>query len=358
MEAILNILNTISSSVPLLIISLILGADSIRAVIASLGIFDPGTTLGRIIYGKYDRAIVKTVLKDLGYSAATSDEMVLNMKKIPQSVFMANAGVSAEDAAEQLIIMLSKYMFKFSDVILYGGAKLTESNYYIDTMEISHNKEDKQKLAAIMIYLLKSEWTGKKTPEVVVTPKGGNPLFVQEVANNLHAHLIVAKSETDKSRIKLTDGAAYPRQEFFVNYEGSWFLSETKQAKSCVVVDCNTSGGTQLLDIVKEIRLINDNTKLTGTIKMQAPSNIFVLFRADTDGEDIDKKFEGHGCKIHRFFDLDEMAKEKMHALRHSCEQKGRLPSYYIEEDIKGAREIVQYLKEHSLYHYNWKKAK
>ncbi|WP_417092918.1 hypothetical protein [Intestinimonas timonensis] len=353
MEDILNIINTIISSTPLLVISLILGIDSVRAIIASLGIFNPATKVGHIIYGKYDRTIVKTALKDLGYSSATSDEMVLNMKKIPQSVFMANAGVSAENAAEQLIIMLSKYMFKFNDVILYGGSSLTKSNYYIDTMEISHNKEDKQKLAAIMIYLLQARWEGKKSPEVIVTPKGGNPLFVQEVANNLNSHLLVAKAETDKSRIKLTDEAAYPQKEFLVNYEGSWFLSETDKEKSCVVIDCNTSGGTQLLDIVKEIRLFNDKFKSSSSVKIQAPSKVFVLFRADIDGDDIDKKFEAHKCKIYRFFDLDEVAKEKMYEFKHSRKEKGRSPSYYIEDDIKGAREIIQYLQNQNLYYYD-----
>lgn len=346
-----KILINIISNVPLLIITFILGVDSIRAVIAAMGIFDPSSKLGRIIYGKRDQAIVKSALRDLGYSAETTDEIVIKMNTISKSAYMANAGVDAEDAAVQLIIMLSKYILKFNDIILYGGRSLTHSNYYIDTMEISHNKNDRQKLAAIMIYLLYSKIPGQKAPEVIVTPKGGNPLFVQDIAANLNAHLLVAKALTDKSRIRITSNPTHSKKEFFVNYEGSWWLSKSENERSCIIVDCNTSGGSQLLDIVKDIRILIEKNK--NSIKIHTPSDIFVLFRADTDGDNLDTVFTAHKCSIHRFFDLDEEAKAKMYRLKDDREKKGRDLSYFSNEDVEEAKDIIRYLESKNLFYYH-----
>lgn len=351
-----EIINSIISNGPLLIIAGILGVDSIRAVIASLGIVDPSTKFGQILYGKRDRAIVRSALRDLGYSAEMRDEIAIKMNNIAKSAYMANASVHAEDAAVQLIIMLSKYIMEFNDIILYGGRSLTQSKYYIDTMEISHNESDKQKLAAIMIYLLYSKIQGKKAPEVIVTPKGGNPLFVQDIAANLNAHLLVAKALADKSRIKIAGNPTYSKEEFFVNYEGSWWLSESKNERSCIIVDCNTSGGSQLLDIVKDIRMLIEKNK--NSIKIHTPSDVFVLFRADTDGDNLDTVFTAHQCSIHRFFDLDEEAKAKMYRLKDDRKKKGRNLSYFSDEDVEEAKDIIRYLESKNLFYYHPKREK
>lgn len=351
-----EIINSIVSNVPLLIITGILGVDSIRAVIAALGMFDPNSKLGRIIYGKRDRAIVSSALRDLGYSAETSDDIAIKMNNIAKAAYMANAGVSSKDAAVQLIIMLSKYILKFNKIILYGGKSLTQSNYYIDTMEISHNESDKQKLAAIMIYLLYANMHDKKAPEVIVTPKGGNPLFAQEIAANLKSHLLVAKSLTDKSRISITGNPNYSKDEFFANYEGSWWMPESEKKRSCVIVDCNTSDGSQLLDIVKDIRRFAEKNK--DSIMIHIPSDVFVLFRADTEGDNLDSKFSAHQCKIHRFFDLDEEAKAKMYNLKEDRQRRGRKLSYYSDEDVKAAQDIIRYLESKNMFYYYPKEEK
>lgn len=374
MGTIYDMLESIISSAPLLIIAAILGLDSIRAVLAAIGIFDPDTKWGRIIYGKRDPKIIQSVLKELGYSAETTDEIILKLKDIPKSAFMINSGIDPVDADIQLIILLSKYMFKFNTIISYGGQSLAKSNYYIDTMEISHNDEDKQKLAAIMICLLLAENDRKGTPKTVITPKGGNPLFVQAVASGLGAHLIIAKSLTDKSRINITGKTDYPYEKFLVNYEGSWSLSQLpKEKKSfltkhlqkfsccnqdtkkndCIIMDCNTSGGSQLLDIAKDVRDFTSKNKDFAGIA--APSDVYILFRADTEGENIEKKFSSHQCTLHRFFDLDEKAKERMYDLKNNRKERGRIPSYYCSDDIKEAQNIIDYLKSQNLYHYTKK---
>ena len=345
-----DVIDFIVSAIPLYLIVFILGIDSVRAVIAALGIIDPDSKLGRIVYGKRDQSIVKSALRSLGYSTETANDIVIKMADIPKSAFMANAGVQEEDAAVQLIIMLSKYILKFNESIVYGGESFSKSNYYIDTMEISHNENDRRKLASIMIYLLRTEMNSRKAPEIIITPKGGNPLFVQEMATGLNSHLLIAKALSDKSRIKTSRSSEYSREEFFVNYEGSWCLSESGKDGICIVVDCNTSGGSQLLDIVKDVRtFIKENPSV-----IKAPSDVFVLFKADTEGDNIDLKFSEHQCTIHRFFDLDENAKEKMYILKDDRKRKGRNLSYYSDEDIEKAKDIIRYLDSKHLFYYHY----
>lgn len=134
------------------------------------------------------------------------------------------------------------------------------------------------------------------------------------------------------------------------------FFYHNKEGNECVVMDCNTSGGSQLIDIVRDIRLFvlkNRDIKF-----LSAPSDVYILFRADIEGEDIDKKFSTYQCTIHRFFDLDEKAKERMYDLKNSREERGRIPSYYCSEDVKEAQNIIEYLKSQNLYYYTSKKQK
>lgn len=63
------------------IILTILGLDTLRSVIASLGIVKRETPfLGRLIYGKYDVVIVKEVLRELGYSTQQARNIERRLK--------------------------------------------------------------------------------------------------------------------------------------------------------------------------------------------------------------------------------------------------------------------------------------
>ena len=99
-----EIINSIISNVPLLIIAGILGLDSIRAVIASLGIVDPNSKFGRIVYGKRDRAIVRSALRDIGYSEETTDEIVIKME--PGCAF----GTGTHQTTQLCMKALEKYL--------------------------------------------------------------------------------------------------------------------------------------------------------------------------------------------------------------------------------------------------------
>ena len=255
-------------------------------------------------------------------------------------------GITKDNVVEQLVILISRYIVHFDQPIQYGGRRTTTSSYYIDTMEMSHNEKDKQLMASIMAFLYAYHNNSTK-PKVVITPKGGNPLFAQAVAKYYGATFIVAKSSNDKSRItSVTDD---PYTDFRINYEGAWNVASGTNIQECIIVDCNTSGGSQLIDIVHDIRRIFSQTS---AVKISPPNKVYVLFRADSgQNHDVDKKFKDNQCELYRFFDLDEDIKAQIYRLKKSAGDE-RVPDLYYSEDKRQVDEIIDQMKKKNLYHY------
>lgn len=351
MKEILDALDTISSSIPILLLSILLILDQIRSILATFIIVDPDKFLGKILYGQRDKAIVSSALRDLGYSSSKSNDIVLKLKDVARSANIVNSAVSSSDAAIQLIIMLSKYIIKSESPIIPGRTDMTRSMYYINTMDIVHNEEDSKKLVAIMIRLMEYNKL-QKTPEVIIASKGGNPLFAQAIAQTFNSKFLIVKSDKDKSRVKI---AGNKLTECIINFEGAQELlrtSDNSRCKSCVVIDDNICSGKQLISIINSIRTMRDEEDTF--LNLEVPSNVYVLFRAIVDKENVDKKYEESGCRLHRFFDLDEEAKEKMYSLQQtiSREREGESLSYFNESHRQAAIQILQYLSEQKLYYY------
>ena len=284
----------------------LLSLDTIRALIAMTGWVKPEAKLSWIIYGRYERNLIVTGLKELGFQPQKSEEISKNLREVSQNE-REIYGITEENAAEQLVVLIAKYIVRFDRPIQYGGTRTTTSSYYIDTMEMSHDEKDKQIMTSIMAHLYAMKGNSTK-PEVIVTPKGGNPLFAQSVANHYAANFVVAKSKGDKSRITSVMDDAYT--DFRINYEGSWNVSDSIHTQKCIIVDCNTSGGSQLIDIVNDLRRIATHAE---EAKITAPTEAYVLFRADSGKEhDINRKFQDNKCGLYRFFDLDEDLKEQI----------------------------------------------
>lgn len=322
----------------------ILTLDTIRSVIAMLGWVKPESKFAWIIYGRYDRNILVAALKDLGYSKERSSSIIKDLKAAAKKN-KSLTGIEKDNAAIHLIILLSKYIEKFSQ-IQYGGRNLSNSNYYIDTMEISHSKKDLNVMTTIMVWLIKSNFNSK--PEVIFVPKGGNPLFAQAVASAFNVNLIVVKPDDDKSKITTAD--KNPIALFKINYEGSWSILDNKTKLKTIVLDCNTSGGSQLLEIIHDTEELIDNSN--GQINLQLPKNAVVLFCVDRQGEKIDEIFKNRNSNLFRYFDLDESTKELLYKLKEQCQNEGRLPDYYIDSDRKKAEEIIEKLKKKNKYYY------
>ena len=198
----------------------LLSLDTIRALIAMTGWVKPEAKYSWVIYGRYERNLIVSGLKELGFQEKKS-ERVLNNLRLVSANERDMYGITKDNVVEQLVILISRYIVHFDQPIQYGGRRTTTSSYYIDTMEMSHNEKDKQLMVSIMAFLYAYHNNSTK-PKVVITPKGGNPLFAQAVAKYYGTTFIVAKSSNDKSRItSVTDD---PYTDFRINYEGAYFL--------------------------------------------------------------------------------------------------------------------------------------
>lgn len=320
------------------VISFLLTLDTVRALIAMLGYVKPESKYAWLFYGRYERNLVRSAMKELGFREEKTYRILNNINKIANCV-EDDYGVTGENAAIHLIILLAKYIIKFRQPIQYGK-KIVNSNYYINTMEISHNEEDRQIMAAIMVHLINANIAARKKPQVVFSPKEGNPLFVQELARVLNADFVAGKSPRDNSKVS---AAGIDSEELFkVNYEGAGLLERKIKEYNYIVMDCNTSSGSHLLEIIKDIRQVyGDGRKIT----------VFVLFRADSK-EDIDTKFKNRNSQLYRFFDLEEETKQMLFDMKCRCEKQHRVPSAYNEEDVSWAKEILDKMrKENKLYY-------
>ncbi len=309
------------------LICILLSVDSLRAVIAMLGIVPRNHKfkwLSQLVYGKYDRIVLYEALKDLGYPQRDSEALVADLQKsVP--VTRPASGVNQENVTMHILSVLANYIQKYPRNIQYGGRTPSNSIYYIDTMEAVHHTRELNIMADAMVALISEQFHDRK-PDIIFTPKGGNPIFAKAVADTFGAKLVVVKSQNDKSRVTLNDPNC--QEEFILfesNYEGSWdVVAHTDgQEQLGIVIDCNASGGSQLQEIACDLnRLIS---KLAGTsykINIQQITDVFVLFRADTKHEDVDQGFKDLGLSIHRFFDLQEADKEALYQLHETHRDK------------------------------------
>ena len=324
----------------------LLSLDTIRALIAMIGWVKPEAKFSWIIYGRYERNLIVTGLKELGFQPQKSKEISKNLRTVSKNE-REIYGITEKNAAEQLVILIAKYIVHFNRPIQYGGTRTTTSSYYINTMEMSHDEKDKQIMTSIMARLYAAKGSSAK-PEVIVTPKGGNPLFAQAVANHYAANFVVAKSKGDKSRITSVGDDAYT--DFQINYEGAWNVADSLDAQNCIIVDCNTSGGSQLTDIINDLRRLSDKE---GNAKIPTPAEAYVLFRADSGKEqDINRKFQDNNCKLYRFFDLDEDLKKQIYQLKQSVGAE-RFPDLYYADDKKQVDDIIEHMKQKKLFFYS-----
>ena len=326
------------------IIMALLSLDSIRALIAMIGWIKPESKFSWLIYGRYERNLIKSALKEIGFSDEKSRYTLEKLRDISSQI-SSKSGVSEDNVIKHLIALIAKYIIKFDSPIQYGGNRTTRSRYYIDTMEISHVQEDLGILCAIMVHLYNKNNADHNKPEIIITPKGGNPFLTWSVAGIYNAVCLVAKSENDKSRISSIENNS--KEQFLINYEGAW-ATKHRNLKKCIIMDCNISGGSQLLNIAKEVQAIKDKEE----IDFMPPKDIYVLFCADDQIQNIDQKFSDFNCQLHRFFDLDEELKSMIYKLREMCESQNLDIGIYVDEVSTKIDEIISKIKSKSKLYY------
>lgn len=321
----------------------ILSIDTIRSIIAAMGVIKHETPfLGRLIYGKYDIEATKEALKELGYNDQNANKEVQRLKNV-----IKNDRYPQKDTALKLIYIMSKYITEFENNISYGmiepNKNLSQSKYYINTMEAVHNVTDLKELSHIMERLMK--YYKEDRVDFIIVPKGGNPILAQYIANELGAQLILAKDINDSARPQETDELERLSR---IRYEGlDLMLKKTRKEKyKGVVLDCNTSGGTQLVNIIKDF----NNVVCECNLPIQLISDCYVLFKlvkVDSDSGqviDINKKFTDNKCELHRFFDVDEEDKKNIFSIQTS--------DYHEAYDLGKLHSVLTNIKNKSRYYY------
>lgn len=337
----MKILEVFVSSIGGQIVLFILALDTIRAVVAFTGIIPRSTKFwGRLIYGKYDVDIVASAFQELGYSEEQSQKEYKKLKR-HISKMRGTTSVTEENAPVYLVLLLAKYCACFSENVSYGGNTISRSKYYLDTMEMVHDKKDLKIMNDIMVMLFAT--VDKNKPDVIIGPKGGNPLFAAKIAEYLERPVIFAKGEKEKSKIT----SHSPKEQYQINYEGSWKLQGRDKKQKGVIVDCNISGGNQIKAIVENLNILQ--SEVTNIEKVK---HVFVLFRADDEHKDVETTFKNLGVSLHRYFDLDEPVKEKIYQIKLDAENEEREISFEYKDDRNKARKIIDDLKTAQKYYY------
>ena len=314
------------------VILTILGFFSFRDIIAAFGNVPRNNKwYSKLLYGNYDENLIEKVLSNWGYSDKTAVAINKSVKEIAKKT----QKIDVKNHFEKLLFLLAKYTMHFPANVYYSTD--INSRFYVDTMEASTNESSLIEMTDLMINLINKSKISH--PDVIVVPKGGNVELAQTVAMKFGAKLVVVKDKSDDSRA--TSIGSSNNDCHKVNIEGSWELFKQKK-KRAILIDCNTSKGTQLINAVKEF-----NFAIDSGMKVKKITDVFVLYRVDDGNTQIDEMFRDENCKLHRYFDLNEDCKELLYNLQ-SNYIKNNATIY--DKKIKGEIEsIIEQLRESNM---------
>lgn len=275
-------------------------------------------------------SVVQRTYQELGFSRT------LNQLRAKNSWWEYGAVSDDHERCHRLMHLLCEHIEKYNDELKYGHNK--KSHYYINTMEAALEEEKRRLMCHLLSALMHSKEF--EAPDFIVVPKDGNALLAAEWTN-IHKYSLglLARGEKDLARA-IFDGQSFASAGGAVlangvaeNIEGLKRL--LARAERCqkplrgALIDCNASGGTQIISIMEEF---NKNINECGRI--EPITKAFVLFRIDTH-DDIDGKFEDRGYSIHRWFELSsgDAIKKKMWEAKISW--KSRASKAQIDKSIR-----------------------
>lgn len=289
------------------VILTILGLFSIRDIIAAFGSIPRNNKwYSKLIYGNHDENLIAKVLSDWGFSDKTAKNINSSMRKLA----IDSQKIEVKNHFEKLLFLLAKYTMHFPSNVNYSSGM--NSEFYVDTMEASTNSASLINMTELMVNLINKSNVSR--PDVIVVPKGGNVELAQSVAMKFNAKLVVVKDKSDDSRATSIDSSNQDCHK--VNIEGSWELFERKK-NNAILIDCNASTGTQLINVVKEF-----NSAVDCKMKINKITKVFVLYRVKDSDTQIDEMFEANNCTLHRYFDLNEDCKKLLYDLKTNCIKK------------------------------------
>jgi hypothetical protein len=280
--------------------------------------------LRKYFFDENEKEIVKETLLELGVISDNTRTQLFKGKL-----------TSHKDKKIELIEFISKFQTKYNKIVTYGASTNSESMYYINTMEAAQLSDDLQVMGEILFSLITSK--SKTHIDFIITPKTGNPLLCKKIADT-HGMISILGKHSKEGSFAHIDASDY-HNRLITNFEGSFTLLKTAESSNRelkgIFVDCNASGGSQILALMKSFNeIVQQNNK---EFKNISPVNsAYVLFRADTDDVDIDATFKKAGFNLHRWFDLNEEIKTMIYDAKITlkCSQlDANKPKHMIEID-------------------------
>jgi hypothetical protein len=261
----------------------ILALATLREVIAMVGIVPRYRKWSWLIYNKYDDTVIAQTLGKLGLSLDDIKERISKPKYHGQFL-------------DKLICLCINNITKSEDETASYGAdrnNSVSSQYYINTMEASHDKEDLDTMIDCIVHLSK-----KKLPDFIITPKFGNSYLSAGIGRRFpNVKTILVKDPSDGS---YWHGESSKSE---VNFEGINKLVDYSRVANKelygIAIDDNASRCTTIQETIK---MFNE-TICSKYPNIKKIDEALVLFRVKTDEIDGD-------IKVHRYFDLDEDMKQ------------------------------------------------
>lgn len=332
-----------SSFIEKLILTL-LSIVTLRDVLIYFGIVRIDSKLGKIIYGRYSNDIVKHALVELGFKIEDFTTLKKQLEITARKI--AVKGETIKDPYIKLVNLLAKNFICFGKQVKYGDVTPKSSNYYLNTMEASHNQEDLDCMTSLIYELVNQDYKDgiiSKFPDFILTPKSGNPLLGYNFAKTYERVCIFKKGIGEKSSAKLSDDDY--EYKLKTNYEGMWDLlriceKDKDRELVGIIIDCNSSGGTQILDVLNDFNRIIEKQ----TLNIKPVTNAYILFRSD-DSIDLDRKFADMNYRLVRYLDLNEEMKESLYSTLASLKSMNQ----YIPENQGKIVEYLDMLKEKGL---------
>lgn len=329
-------------------ILILLAIATLRDVIIKFNLYPKKGFLSRWFKSNYEIQLLKDALEDMGYTKSETEE-IFQISKETEKKF------KELKCPEYLISLIVNYIYTLSDEKEYGNNTKHKSKYYIPTMEMVHNDDYLIMMTTIMCSLIASDEKRKKNIDFIIVPKSGNPLLANSVAKNYKANLLVLKGKKEESSIKIAIEED-PNIYFKINFEGGNELLKRAEANpnkklNGIVVDCNASGGAQVLDAINNFNAMVDK----GVINAEYVSAAYVLFRADDSENKFDNKMiNTNRYRLVRYFDLNEELKCELsdYAL------KNKATDYINEENIKTIDGFIDKLKQSGKMYYKSKRKK
>jgi hypothetical protein len=249
--------------------------------------------LGDFIYGQ-DKIVVKETLAELGIDTKEIADKLVKRK--------------GKGGIEKIIDVCIENIEYSGDESYFGSnASKHKSRYYIHTMDAVHNKEHLDIMSDGIRDLLGK---CKDSPRFIITPKVGNVCLAFNLFNiGAVQFVILYKSEADPSNLQ--GSSEYARHS---KYEGltailDYVNKHPRETLYGIIVDCNRAGCNTIKSMARDFNNVISEEPFKGRV---APINEAVLLFRPIDNSSVDIDSDKTGICIHRYFDLNEAAKEEM----------------------------------------------